>query len=132
VYCQNNKFAHLSNAHAENAITRYIAANYAILRFCREQYMNLDKSKKRIAKRAKMGFQGYPKISLTYYGKTAGHADEVVVEFVLEEGAEIQTERFSSKIDAREDEVIQSALVKMIERSEAKTVCQIEGVSVVV
>lgn len=76
-----------------------------------------------------MGFQGYPKISFTYYGKSTTHADEVLVEFVLEEGAEIQTERFSSKIDAREDEVIQSALVKMIERSGAKTVSQAEGVS---
>ncbi|MDF3012147.1 MAG: hypothetical protein K0Q78_351 [Cellvibrio sp.] len=92
--------------------------------------MNLDKSKKRIAKRAKMGFQGYPTISLTYYGKNTSHADEVVVEFVLEEGAETQMERFSSKIDAREDEVIQSALVKMIERSEAKTVMQADAVAV--
>lgn len=92
--------------------------------------MNLDKSKKRIAKRAKMGFQGYPTISLTYYGKNTSHADEVVVEFVLEEGAETQMERFSSKIDAREDEVIQSALVKMIERSEAKTVVQADAVAV--
>jgi hypothetical protein len=90
--------------------------------------MNLDKSKKRIAKRAKMGFQGYPKISLTYYGKTTSHADEVVIEFVLEEGADTQVERFSSKIDAREDEVIQSAIVKMIERSEAKTVVHMDGV----
>lgn len=78
-----------------------------------------------------MGFQGYPKISITYYGKIASFANEVVVEFFLEEGAEIQTERFSSKLDAREDETIQSALVKMIERSEAKTVSQTEGVSVV-
>lgn len=90
--------------------------------------MNLDKSKKRIAKRAKMGFQGFPKISLTYCGKTANHADEVVVEFVLEEGADTQVERFASKIDAREDEAIQSAIVKMIERSEAKTVVQVDGV----
>lgn len=94
--------------------------------------MNLEKSKKRIAKKVKMGFQGYPQISLTYFGKTASHADEVLVEFLLEEGAEIQVQRLSSKIDAREDEVIQSALVKMIERSNAKTVAQIEGVSVVV
>ena len=94
--------------------------------------MNLEKSKKRIAKKVKMGFQGYPQISLTYFGKTASHADEVLVEFLLEEGAEIQVQRLSSKIDAREDEVIQSALVKMIERSNAKTVVQIEGVSVVV
>ena len=86
--------------------------------------MNLEKSKKRIAKRAKMGFQGYPKISLTYYGKTLSYATEVVVTFVLEAGAEIQTEKFSSKIDVREDETIQSAIVKMIERSDAKTVEQ--------
>ena len=92
--------------------------------------MNLDKSKKRIAKRAKMGFQGYPKISLSYYGKTTSMADGVLVEFVLEEGADVQVEKFSSKSDAREDEVIQSALVKMIERSEAKTVVQIDGISV--
>jgi hypothetical protein len=93
--------------------------------------MNLEKSKKRIVKRAKMGFQGYPKISLAYYGKTTGFASEVVVEFTMEEGAEAQTERFSSKMDAREDETIQSALVKMIERSEAKTVSLAEGVTVV-
>lgn len=93
--------------------------------------MNLDKSKKRIAKRAKMGFQGYPQISISYSGKTASHADEVLVEFVMEEGAEVQKERFASKIDAREDETIQSALVKMIERSEAKTVVQADAVTVV-
>jgi thymidylate synthase ThyX len=91
--------------------------------------MNLDKSKKRIAKRAKMGFQGYPQISIRYTGNTSGHADEVLVEFVAEEGAEVQQERFASKLDAREDESIQSALVKMIERSEAKTVVQMDGIS---
>jgi hypothetical protein len=47
----------------------------------------------------------------------------------LEAGAEIQEQRFSSKGDAREDEVIQSALVKMIERADAKTVIQVENIS---
>ena len=93
--------------------------------------MNLDKSKKRIAKKSKMGFQGYPKISIVYYGKTANFADKVVVEFVSEEGAETQTEQFTSKTDAREDEMIQSALVKMIERSEAKTVVQANSVLII-
>lgn len=92
--------------------------------------MNLEKSKKRIAKRIKMGFQGYPQISIAYYGKTANFANEVLIQFTLEEGAEIQEERFSSKTDAREDEVIQSAIVKMIERSEAKTVVQADAVTV--
>jgi hypothetical protein len=40
-------------------------------------------------------------------------------------------ERFHCKSDAREDEVIQSAIVKMIERSGAKTIKQSEGVDVV-
>lgn len=93
--------------------------------------MNLEKSKKRIAKKAKMGFQGYPKISITYHGKSIDYANEVVVQFTLEEGAETQTERFSSKLDAREDETIQSALVKMIERSETKTVVLTETISIV-
>ena len=37
-------------------------------------------------------------------------------------------ERFKSKTDARQDEVIQSAIVKMIERAEAKTINLAENV----
>ncbi len=84
--------------------------------------MNLDKSKKRIAKKVKMGFQGYPEISISYLPEGDNIANEVSVKFVAEEGAKPMEERFQSKLDAREDEVIQSAIVKMIERSEAKTV----------
>jgi hypothetical protein len=84
--------------------------------------MNLDKSKKRISKKVKMGFQGYPKISIIYVGPSKDLADEVIVKFVAEEGAEPMEQKFQSKSDAREDEAIQSAIVKMIERSEAKTV----------
>ena len=90
--------------------------------------MNLDKSKKRIAKKIKMGFQGYPEITLSYSGETSDTANLVIVAFVSEEGAAPMEERFSSKADAREDEVIQSAIVKMIERSGANTVKQIEGI----
>ncbi len=81
--------------------------------------MNLDKSKKRIAKKVKMGFQGYPKISIQYTGESC---EDAVVHFVAEEGAQAMEQTFHSKADAREDEVIQSAIVKTIERSEAKTV----------
>jgi hypothetical protein len=84
--------------------------------------MNLDKSKKRIAKKVKMGFQGYPEISITYVGPSKDFAGEVIVKFVTEEGAEPMEQKLQSKSDAREDESIQSAIVKMIERSEAKTV----------
>jgi len=69
-----------------------------------------------------MGFQGYPVISIGYSPESENIADEVIVTFVAEEEAEPMVERFRSKTDAREDEVIQSAIVKMIERSKAKTV----------
>jgi hypothetical protein len=84
--------------------------------------MNLDKSKKRIAKKVKMGFQGYPEISIIYVGPSKDLAVEVIVRFVAEEGADPMEQNFQSQSDAREDEAIQSAIVKMIERSEAKTV----------
>ena len=93
--------------------------------------MKLDKSTKRIAKRVKKGFQGYPEITLAYFGETTSHATEVTVKFVLEEGAEAQEERFASQCDIREDEVIQTTLLKIIERANAKTVTEIEGVSII-
>ena len=92
--------------------------------------MNSDKSKKRIAKKVKMGFQGYPKISITYLGSSQDLADEVSLEFVAEEGAEAMQERFKSQTDVRQNEVIQSAIVKMIERSAAKTVTQAETIKI--
>ncbi|OUS27395.1 hypothetical protein A9Q99_15475 [Gammaproteobacteria bacterium 45_16_T64] len=90
--------------------------------------MNLEKSKKRIAKKAKMGFQGYPKISIAYLGRSENKADEVVLTFLADEKSQSMEERFQCGSDAREDEAIQSAIVKMIERSEAKTVVLLEGV----
>ncbi len=93
--------------------------------------MNIEKSKKRITKKLKMGFQGYPTIAIEYFGQSSNHASDVLVKFCFEEDADIQEERFSSKVDAREDETIQSALVKMIERSEAKTVTQKEGITII-
>lgn len=77
-----------------------------------------------------MGFRGYPEISISYFGSASDIAEEVAVTFIAEEGADPMEERFQSKSDAREDEVIQSAIVKMIERSEAKTIRQTEVVQV--
>lgn len=90
--------------------------------------MNLEKSKKRISKKAKMGFQGYPTIAISYLGPNNSLANEVLLELMSEEGAEPQTERFTTAGDIREDETIQSAIVKMIERSGAQSVILNEGV----
>ena len=90
--------------------------------------MNLEKSKKRISKKVKMGFQGYPVIGITYSGPNDSLAIEVFLELISEEGAEPQSEKFATESDIREDETIQSAIVKMIERSGAKTVTLSKGV----
>lgn len=90
--------------------------------------MNLEKSKKRISKKVKMGFQGYPVIGITYSGPTDSLATEVFLELISEEGAEPQSEKFSTESDIREDETIQSVIVKMIERSGAKSVTLSKGV----
>ena len=90
--------------------------------------MNLEKSKKRIAKKVKMGFRGYPTIRITYSGPNEGLATEVFIEFVSEEGAEPQTEKFATESDIRKDETIQSTIVKIIERSDAQSVTLSEGV----
>ena len=84
--------------------------------------MHIDKAKKRIAKRAKMGFQGYPQLTITYQGQSAEQPDTVLLSLQLEEHAELQEQKFASKGDARADESIQSTIVKMMERCEVKTV----------
>lgn len=92
--------------------------------------MNLDKAKKRIAKQVKKGFDGYPLISLAYFGATADCATEVDVIFMAEADAEAQIQKFTGTSDVREDETIQSVLVKIIERAEPKTVTEVTGVTV--
>ncbi|CAM3886983.1 hypothetical protein [Rheinheimera salexigens] len=92
--------------------------------------MNIDKSKKRIAKKIKMGFQGYPELSIAYSGSHADLAQQVTIAFVEEQGAEPMLQSFTSTADAREDEIIQSTIVKVMERSGAKTVVLVPGVLV--
>ena len=101
--------------------------------------MNVDKAKKRIAKQVKKGFHGYPLVSIEYFSKehsgeedsgiTPDSATEVVISFTEEEGAELQKQTFVSAGDAREDETIQSTLLKVIERADAKTVTEVDGIS---
>ncbi len=93
--------------------------------------MNLNKSRKRIEKRVKKGFKGYPQISLTYYGESAICATEVVIDYIPEEGATVQKQKFSCKNDVRKDETIQTTLLKVIERADAKTVFEASDVTII-
>ena len=93
--------------------------------------MNIEKAKKRIAKQVKKGVNGYPKITLEYFGETTELATDVVISFILEEHSEVQEQKFVNKSDVREDETIQSMIVKIIERADAATVTQVDGVSLI-
>ncbi|MBR9866473.1 MAG: hypothetical protein GYB20_08800 [Oceanospirillales bacterium] len=93
--------------------------------------MNLDKARKRIEKHVKKGFRGYPLISLSYSGEAADCATRVVIQFVVEEGAQPQEQSFTAKTDVRKDEVIQTTLLKIIERAEAHTVTETEAVELI-
>lgn len=93
--------------------------------------MNLEKAKKRIAHQVKKGFKGYPVLTITYLGKTADVATKVVVEFLETENSEPQTQSFESDVEIREDETIQSVLVKIIERANASTVDEISTVKLI-
>ncbi|MFV1871960.1 MAG: hypothetical protein ACMZ64_01365 [Oleiphilus sp.] len=87
--------------------------------------MNIDKAKKRIAKRVKMGFQGYPVLTISYQFDENNIASSIVLSLVLEEGAEEMKQPFHSKGNVHDDESVQSAIVKMIERCEVKTVQEV-------
>lgn len=92
--------------------------------------MHLDKAKKRLQKLANKHFQGYPLITISYFGCDEEKANRVQVEFIEEEGEQAQVEKFTCANEVREDEVIQSAIIKIIERSGAKSVVIREGVTV--
>jgi len=91
--------------------------------------MNVEKAKKRIEKKIKRGFKGYPLVSIAYFGEKPELATDVVIQFVQEEGAQPQEQRFTSKADVREDESIQTVLLKIIERANANSVTEVEGVA---
>mgnify|MGYP001075076796 CR=1 FL=1 len=91
--------------------------------------MNLDKSQKRISKRVKRGFQGYPLISIEYFGPSQVLATKVEVGFVQEENAEPMLETFSSDTDIRQDETVQTTIIKIIDRVDAKTVTLLDQVT---
>lgn len=91
--------------------------------------MHIDKAKKRIAKQVKKGFKGYPQITLAYFGASTELATEVVISFTAAEGGEVQEQRFVGQTDVREDEVIQSAIVKIMDRAEAASVMEVAGVA---
>jgi len=90
--------------------------------------MNIEKSRKRISHKVKRGFQGYPMISIAYFGPDDTLATKVTIGFVAEEGDDVQVEKFVTNADIRKDVTVQTTILKIIERADAQTVTLAEGV----
>ena len=90
--------------------------------------MKLDRSKKRISKKAKKGFQGYPVVIIAYYGPSNKLATKVAVGVIVEENGDAQMERFSLTSDVRNDEEIQIKIVEIVGEANAKSVSVVDGI----
>lgn len=84
--------------------------------------MQLAKALKRIEKRVSRGFHGYPMISISYFGTSQANATRVDVGFIEQENATPLVESFTSSSDLRQDETVQTTIIKIIDRVGAKTV----------
>ncbi|OEF29181.1 hypothetical protein [Vibrio rumoiensis] len=91
--------------------------------------MNVDKAKKRIAKKVKNGFKGYPLVTITYFGQDKDLATEVSISYLEAEGEQVQVQNFKCENEIRDDETIQSVLLKVIERSNAASVVEEDGIT---
>ena len=78
----------------------------------------------RLRKKAKLGFQGYPVATVTYYGPDDKHASKVSVGIILAEGGEVTAlERwFNETSDMRMDAEVNEGIVGFLRQHGVKSV----------
>ena len=76
--------------------------------------MKLDRAKKRISKKVKKGFQGYPIVTIAYYGPNKKTASKVAVGVIENEDGEAEVQQFFSDQDVRNDENILESVVQIL------------------
>ena len=84
----------------------------------------LDRARKRLSKRAKRGFRGWPLATVALYGPDDTQATKLAVGIVPSEGVEATELRrwFSKETDIRRDAAVAEEVLAFIETSGAKTV----------
>jgi hypothetical protein len=85
---------------------------------------------KRLQKRAKKGFRGYPAATIAFYGPDDRFASKVVVGITAGESEEtLALERwFAEDTDVRNDPVVGEAIALFIEQYDIKTVVVTDGI----
>ena len=90
----------------------------------------LERARKRLSKRAKRGFRGWPLATVAFYGPDDTRATKLAVGIVPSEGAEATELRrwFSKETDIRNDTAVAEEVLAFIETNGAKTVVMSDGI----
>jgi len=90
----------------------------------------LERARKRLSKRAKRGFRGWPLATVAFYGPDDTTATKLAVGIVPSEGADAGEPRrwFSGEGDIRNDTRVGEEVLAFIEAAGAKTVVMTDGI----
>jgi len=89
-----------------------------------------DRTTKRLSKKAKRGFRGWPVATIAFYGPDDTMASKVAVGIVPSKGAAVaELEKwFSKQGDIRDDGGVAEEVLAFIEAAGAKTVAMTDGI----
>ncbi len=90
----------------------------------------LERARKRLGKRAKKGFRGYPVATVAFYGPNDVTATKLTVGIVLTEGADVADLRrwFSDRTDIRVDTTVAEEVLAFVEAAGAKSLVMTERI----
>jgi hypothetical protein len=90
----------------------------------------LERARKRLTKRAKRGFRGYPVATIALYGPDDIRATKLTVGIVPAENADVAELRrwFSEGIDVRNDAAVAREVLAFIEAAGSRSVVMTEGI----
>jgi len=90
----------------------------------------LERARKRLSKRAKRGFRGWPLATVAFYGPDDTRATKLAVGIVPSEGTEATELRrwFSKETDIRNDTAVAEEVLAFIETNGAKTLVMSDGI----
>ncbi len=90
----------------------------------------LDRATKRLGKKAKRGFRGWPVATVAFYGPDDTVATKLAVGIVPSEDADVSELKtwFSEQGDVRNDAGVAGEVLAFIESNGAKTVAMTDGI----
>ncbi len=89
----------------------------------------LDRSIKRLTKKARRGMRGYPLGTVAYYGPDDRHATKLVASIQLREDADMDMRKwFVETGDARTDPVVTAELLEYFEANGVKSIAMMDRI----